>query len=218
MDIGLVILAGGLGYLFGSIPFGYLITKFAGAGDVRQIGSGNIGATNVLRTGRKGLAAATLLLDALKGAAAVLVVVGVFALIAPAPSGLSGVEREAFSQTAIWAGSLAAIGAMIGHCFPIWLKFKGGKGVATFLGILAMLFPFGALAFAVIWLAAAYFTRYSSLAALLAVGSSPIVALLLGSTQTAIVLAITAAIVFYRHADNIARLSRGDERRIGDPA
>ena len=218
MNVGLILLAALVGYLLGSIPFGLLLTKFAGAGDVREIGSGNIGATNVLRTGRKGLAAATLLLDALKGAAAVLVVVGVFAAYAPAPQTLSNEARLAISETAIWAASVAAISAMIGHCFPIWLRFKGGKGVATFLGIEAVLFPPGAVAFIAIWLGSAYFTRYSSLAALLAVGSAPVIAFILGNSTAAAVLLSMALVVYYRHSDNIARLTNGTERRIGGPA
>ena len=218
MEIGLVLIAGAVGYLLGSVPFGFLLTKMVGAGDVREIGSGNIGATNVLRTGRKGLAAATLLLDALKGALAVLAVLAIFALYAPAPFTLSSVERETIALTSIWAASVAAVAAMLGHCFPVWLRFKGGKGVATFLGLEAVLFPIGALVFAVIWLGSAYFTRYSSLAALLAVGSAPVVAFILGSTIVALVLLAMAAIVYYRHSENIARLSNGTERRIGGPA
>ena len=214
----LVALAAVGGYLLGSIPFGLLLTRVAGAGDVREIGSGNIGATNVLRTGRKGLAAATLLLDALKGAMAVLFVVLIFAFFAPAPMTIADGEREAIQQIAIWASAAAAVGAMAGHCFPVWLGFKGGKGVATFLGIQFMLFPFGALAFIAIWLGTAYFTRYSSLAALLAVGSAPIIAFIAGGHGTAIVLLIMAALVYYRHAENISRLANGTERRIGGPA
>ena len=218
MNVGLVLIAAIVGYLLGSIPFGYLLTKWVGAGDVREIGSGNIGATNVLRTGRKGLAAATLLLDALKGAAAVLAVFVVFAMFAPAPFTLSDAERAAITGTAIWSAGVAAIAAMVGHCFPVWLRFKGGKGVATFLGIEFMLFPIGALVFAVIWLGSAYFTRYSSLAALLAVGTAPVIVFILGDRRTALVLLVMAAVVYYRHSENISRLANGTERRIGGPA
>ena len=218
MNWTLIALAGVIGYLLGSIPFGFLLTRMAGAGDVRQIGSGNIGATNVLRTGRKGLAAATLFLDALKGTVAVVAVAVAFNYFAPIASTIARSEATSIGQTTLWAASIAAIAAMIGHCFPVWLKFKGGKGVATFLGIELALFPIGALAFIVLWLITAFYTRYSSLAALFAVGSAPIIALILGSPATAIVLAVMGALVYYRHAENIARLASGTERRIGGSA
>lgn len=207
-----------VGYLLGSIPFGLLVTRFGGAGDVRAIGSGNIGATNVLRTGRKGLAAATLLLDALKGFVAIIVVFIVWGELAPNPANVSDAAREAIRVGATYAVGAAAIGAMLGHCFPIWLRFKGGKGVATFLGVLLGLFPLGALCFALIWLSSAYLTRYSSLAALLAVGASPIIAWVMGGGFIGLVLLVMALIVFYRHSDNIARLRAGTERRIGGTA
>ncbi|WP_309084569.1 glycerol-3-phosphate 1-O-acyltransferase PlsY [Chelativorans sp.] len=181
------------GYLLGSIPFGFIITRMAGLGDVRKIGSGNIGATNVLRTGKKGLAALTLLLDALKGTAAVLV------------AGLYGPEP------AIAAG----LGAFLGHLFPVWLGFKGGKGVATYLGVLAGLAWPGALVFAVCWLAVAFLTRYSSLAALTATVLVPIALYLLGYIQPALLFVPLSLLVFLKHRANIARLIQGNESRIG---
>jgi glycerol-3-phosphate acyltransferase PlsY len=185
-----------IGYGFGSIPFGLLLTKAAGLGDVRSIGSGNIGATNVLRTGRKDIAAATLLLDALKATAAVLLL-------------------SAFSPE---AGALAGFGAFIGHIFPVWLKFKGGKGVATFLGcLLGIAWPAG-LAFIVIWLSVAYLSRYSSLSALVASAASPVVLWLMGLPAQALLLAVMAAILWWKHSENIARLRAGTEGRIGKKA
>ena len=205
-----------VGYLLGSIPFGLLVTRFAGAGDVRSIGSGNIGATNVLRTGRKGLAAATLLLDALKGALAVIVAVLIWASFAPNPTTLTDTVRAEWANAGLWAAGAAGVGALLGHCFPVWLRFKGGKGVATYLGVLTVLFfPYGFFAFALIWLSCAYLTRYSSLSALIAVAAMPVIALVLGSVSTAIILIVMGVIVFYRHSENIARLRTGTERRIG---
>ena len=212
------LLALAVGYLLGSIPFGLLVTRLAGAGDVRTIGSGNIGATNVLRTGRKGLAATTLLLDALKGALAVAAAALIWGMLAPDPSGATDMVRMdwAGAGPGHWATGAAAVGALLGHCFPVWLRFRGGKGVATYLGALIVLFfPIGILAFVLIWLCCAYLTRYSSLSALLAVGTTPIIAALLGSLSTALVLVVMGAIVFYRHAENIERLRTGTERRIG---
>jgi len=187
-------LALAVGYLFGSIPFGVVLTRLAGAGDLRAIGSGNIGATNVLRTGRKGLAAATLLLDALKATAAV--VLGAL-LFGP-------------------AGALpAAAGALVGHLYPVWLRFRGGKGVATFLGgLLGVAWP-AAIAFAVVWLAVAYLTRYSSAAALAATAVSPSVAWALGLPDVAYVFWLLAALVWFRHSANIGRLLAGTESKIG---
>src|SRR5580765_6343437 len=166
-----------LGYLLGSIPFGLLLTRAAGLGDVRKIGSGNIGATNVLRTGNKGLAAATLLLDALKGTAAVLVA-GHFA-----------------PELAIWAG----LGAFLGHLFPVWLGFKGGKGVATYLGVLIGLAWQVALIFAAVWLAVAFLFRYSSLAALTAAVVVPIALYFLSTPQTAGLFLVMSLIVIFKH-------------------
>ena len=185
-----------LGYLLGSIPFGLLLTASAGLGDIRSVGSGNIGATNVLRTGRKGLAAATLLLDALKGTAAVLVALAV-----------------AGPEAGLWAG----LGAVLGHLFPVWLKFRGGKGVATFLGVLlAAAWPVGLLACAT-WLVTAKVFKYSSLAALVAAATAPIYVLLLGRPYPIAVMALAmAGLIYLRHKDNIGRLLKGQEPRIGN--
>ena len=181
------------GYLLGSIPFGLLLTKFTGAGDLRSIGSGNIGATNVLRTGRKGLAAATLLGDMLKGWIAVTIAAG----WGP--------------DTAIIAG----LGAFLGHLFPVWLRFRGGKGVATFIGVLAALSWISALIFAVIWLATAAITRYSSLAALLASLATPFVLIVFEEWQVAELFVLMTILVWIKHAANIRRLMAGQESKIG---
>ncbi len=182
-----------IGYLFGSIPFGVILTRLAGTEDLRTIGSGNIGATNVLRTGRKGLAAATLLGDALKGTAAVLI------------AGRWGVE----------AGVIAGLGAFIGHIFPVWLGFKGGKGVATYLGALfGVAWPAG-LAFAAVWLATAFASRYSSLSALVASAATPVVLLLLGLKLAAAVFLAMTLVLYAKHRANIERLRAGTETRIG---
>jgi len=187
-----VLLAALLGYLLGSVPFGFVITRAAGLGDIRAIGSGNIGATNVLRTGRKDLAAATLLLDSGKGAIAVLVAYGLG-----------------------WRPEVAGAAAFLGHCFPVWLKFQGGKGVATFTGtLLALWFPAGAFACA-IWLGAAYMMRYSSLAALIAAAASPLVLFAMGKPAFAVASLFMAALIFIRHWTNIERLMRGEEPKIG---
>ena len=182
------------GYLLGSIPFGLVFTRLAGLGDVRKIGSGNIGATNVLRTGRKGLAAATLLADALKGTAAVVFMGWLWG-----------------PNTAI----LAALGAFLGHLFPVWLGFKGGKGVATFLGCLIALKPIAALAFAALWLATAAAMRYSSLSALVASAATPPVLWLMGERQVAELFVLLAALLWWKHGENIRRLIAGSEGRIG---
>ena len=183
-----------LGYLLGSIPFGLILTRLAGAGDLRAIGSGNIGATNVLRTGHKGLAAATLALDALKATAAVLIAAWLF------------------GPVSILA---AAAGALFGHLYPVWLKFRGGKGVATYLGALIGVAWPAALAFAAAWLAVAALTRYSSMAALAATVVSPLVVLALGMHDGAVVFALLTVLVWFRHSANIARLFRGSEAKIG---
>ena len=192
-----LLIAFGLGYVLGSIPFGLLLTHLAGLGDVRQIGSGNIGATNVLRTGRKGLAAATLLLDAAKGAAAVLI------------------ANHCFGQT---AGTIAGFGALLGHIYPVWLKFKGGKGVATFLGVLIGLAWELAALFAIVWLAVAAITRISSLSAMIATVAVPIGAWVLGYDQVAMASALMAVIILIKHRGNIRRLLAGEEPRIGAKA
>ncbi len=181
------------GYLLGSVPFGLLITRAAGLGDVRNIGSGNIGATNVLRTGNKGLAALTLILDALKGTAAVLI------------AGIYGPEL------ALAAG----LGAFLGHLFPVWLGFKGGKGVATYLGVLAGLAWNVALVFAALWLAVAFIMRYSSLAALVASLAVPLTLFYLGLVDYAVLFVVMTVIVFIKHRSNISRLLAGTESRIG---
>ena len=182
-----------LGYALGSIPFGLILTRLTGAGDLRSIGSGNIGATNVLRTGRKGLAAATLLLDLGKGLAAVLL----------AAHWLPG-----------W-GALAAVGAMLGHCFPIMLRFKGGKGVATLMGVsLGLAWPLGAV-YAGVWLGVLALARISSLAGLAAAISVPLAALVIGRSDLAPVLTLLAVLVVFLHRANIARLRAGTEPRVG---
>ena len=187
------ILALVVGYLLGSIPFGLLLTRFAGKGDIRDIGSGNIGATNVLRTGSKKLAAATLLLDALKGAVAVLIA-----------------QR-------LWpdAVSFAAVGAFIGHLYPVWLRFHGGKGVATLLGILAPLFWPAALVYAVVWLGLLYFLRISSVAGMSAALSAPITAAGLGKMALVPMLLGFAILIIWKHQENIRRLLKGEEPRVG---
>jgi acyl phosphate:glycerol-3-phosphate acyltransferase len=183
-----------LGYLFGSIPFGLILTKLAGTQDLRSIGSGNIGATNVLRTGRKGLAAATLLLDALKGTAAVII-----ARYYGGPD----------------AAMLAALGAFLGHLFPVWLKFKGGKGVAVYIGVLIGLFWQAAVVFCVLWIATAATTRYSSLSALVASFVTPIFLWWFGHPEFASLFAVLTLLLFYMHRENIRRLQAGTEGRIG---
>ncbi len=183
-----------IGYLLGSIPFGLVLTRLAGTPDLRSIGSGNIGATNVLRTGRKGLAAATLVLDALKGTAAVII------------SGSFGGPEAAM---------LAGLGAFLGHLFPIWLKFSGGKGVAVYIGILIGLFWPGAVLFCLIWLATAFLTRYSSLSALIASVVTPLFLLLLGHSSLALLSAVLTLLLLYMHRGNIQRLRAGTEGKIG---
>lgn len=189
----LYLLALAAGYLIGSIPFGLVLTRLAGLGDIRDIGSGNIGATNVLRTGNKPLALATLLLDSGKGAAAALLLANIDPL----------------------AGLLGGGAAIIGHNFPVWLKFKGGKGVATTLGVLiAVAWPVG-LAACATWLVSAAVFRYSSLAALIALALSPLYAWWLGQTNVAVLAAMLATLSFIRHHENIARLLKGAESKIG---
>jgi acyl phosphate:glycerol-3-phosphate acyltransferase len=182
------------GYLLGSIPFGLILTRLAGTQDIRTIGSGNIGATNVLRTGHKGLAAATLIGDALKGTVAVLLA-----------------YRFYGQDLAI----LAALGAFLGHLFPIWLRFKGGKGVATYIGLLLGLAWPAAIAFCLIWLALAALTRYSSLAALIASIATPFVLWWLDDRQEAQLFTLLTALLWAMHWQNIARLLKGTEGRIG---
>ncbi|RST30533.1 glycerol-3-phosphate 1-O-acyltransferase [Sphingomonas ginkgonis] len=182
-----------IGYLLGAIPFGLILTALAGKGDIRAIGSGNIGATNVLRTGSKGLAAATLILDVLKGAAAVLVAQRYF----------PGYEIA------------AAAGALVGHLYSMWLRFQGGKGVATLLGILIPLLPLAAIVYAVVWLGLLVTLRISSVAGMSAAVSAPIVALVTGRMDLVPALAVFALLVIYKHRENIARLRNGTEPRVG---
>lgn len=183
-----------LGYLFGSVPFGLVLTKLVGGEDLRSIGSGNIGATNVLRTGNKGLAAATLLLDALKGTLAVLI-------------------GARFGE---YAAILAGLGAFLGHLYPVWLKGKGGKGVATFLGVTLALAWQGALVFALVWLAVAFASRYSSAAALAASVAVPLSLWALGLKGPAELLTALAVLLWFKHWPNITRLMAGTESKIGE--
>ena len=185
------------GYLLGSIPFGVILTRLFGAGDLRQIGSGNIGATNVLRTGRKELAAATLLLDGAKGAVAVLL------------------ARHFVPELGDHAAMMAGAAAMIGHCYPVWLNFRGGKGVATLLGLaLALAWPIG-LVFAAVWIGAVLLLRISSLGGMLGAVSAPVAAFAFGYPVYTVGLAGLAVIVLRRHRENIARLRAGTEPRVG---
>lgn len=187
-----ILLAALVGYLLGSVPFGLVITRAAGLGDIRNVGSGNIGATNVLRTGRKDLALATLVLDGGKGGLAVL------------------------AATALgWRPEIAGAAAFLGHCFPVWLNFKGGKGVATFLGtLLALWFPAGVLA-CLAWLGVAAVARFSSLSALAAAAASPFMLFAMGKPQYAAAAVFMTALIFIRHHANISRLIKGEEPRIG---
>jgi acyl phosphate:glycerol-3-phosphate acyltransferase len=188
-----LLLALALGYVLGSIPFGLVLTKLAGKGDVRDIGSGNIGATNVLRTGSKVLAAATLILDCLKATAAILI------------------------ARALWPGteSFAASGALIGHLYPVWLKFKGGKGVATLLGILIPLMPIAAVIYAAVWLGLLLILRISSVAGMIAAISAPVSAALLDDRLLFPMFLGFALLVVWKHRENIVRLRAGKEPKIG---
>lgn len=187
-----------VGYLCGSIPFGLILTKMAGGGDIRTIGSGNIGATNVLRTGRKSLAAATLILDATKGAFSIFIV-------------------SLFLSKAVLADAylaLVGVSAVIGHCYPVWLKFSGGKGVATGLAVITMLSPFSGILFIATWILVAYIMKYSSLAALAAFASSSISALILENNEISIAFIFITLLAFFRHTENIKRLLSGKESKI----
>jgi glycerol-3-phosphate acyltransferase PlsY len=185
------------GYLLGSIPFGVILTRLAGTQDLRSIGSGSIGATNVLRTGRKGLAVGTLLGDALKGTLAVI-----------AAGYVAGPD----------AAMLGGLGAFVGHLFPVWLGFKGGKGVAVYIGIMLGLFWPAAVAFCALWLVVALLTRYSSAAALVASVITPLLIAWFGHTALALLLALLALLLWYAHRSNIARLLDGTESKIGATA
>ena len=184
-----------VGYLLGSIPFGLILTRLAGTQDLRSIGSGSIGATNVLRTGHKGLAAATLICDALKGTVAVII------------SGYFGGPDAAM---------MAALGAFLGHLFPVWLGFKGGKGVAVYIGVLIGLFWPAAVVFCVIWISTAFTSRYSSLSALVASFVTPIFLWWFGHPALASLFAVLTLLLFYAHRENISRLQAGTEGRIGE--
>ena len=190
----ILLLAFVFGYLLGSIPFGLIITRATGAPDIRSIGSGNIGATNVLRTGRKDLAAATLLCDALKGTVAVL-----------------AAAHFAGGNAALAAG----LGAFLGHVFPLWLKFKGGKGVATYIGVLIGLYWPAALIFGAVWLVVAFASRYSSLAALIASALTPLALWLLHQPDAATLFLALTVLIWIMHRANIGRLLRGTEGKIG---
>lgn len=191
------------GYLLGSIPFGLLLTRAAGLGDVRSIGSGNIGATNVLRTGNKGLAAATLLLDMLKGTLAVWAASRI------------GPDLALAADYQVYPAMAAGFGAFVGHIFPVWLGFKGGKGVATYLGVLLGFGWEPALMFVLIWLIVAVIFRYSSLAALTAVALVPLGLYFIGATPISLLVAVMSIIVIIKHRANIERLRSGTETRIG---
>lgn len=199
LSLEILALVFGIAYALGSIPFGLLLTKMAGGGDIRSIGSGNIGATNVLRTGRKGLAALTLLLDLAKGFAAV----ALASVIMPA------------GQWAPFAPMAAAVGAVAGHCFSVFLKFDGGKGVATFAGVAFGLSPFLGGIYAVIWIGVLLLTRISALGGLCAAAAMPVTALVMQRWDWAIVLAFIALLIAWKHSANIQRLRAGTEPRIG---
>ncbi|WP_264578750.1 MULTISPECIES: glycerol-3-phosphate 1-O-acyltransferase PlsY [unclassified Sphingobium] len=188
-----------VGYLLGSIPFGIILTRLAGAGDLRAIGSGNIGATNVLRTGRKDLAAATLLLDGAKGAVAAMV----------------GAWLMPVGDMALSGATIGGVMAFVGHCYPVWLSFRGGKGVATMLGVCLALSWIAGLVFAAVWLAALALFRISSVGGMSAAISAPVAALLIGRPDLAAPIAGMALVVLWRHRLNIARLLRGEEPRVG---
>ncbi len=195
MTVLTVIIAIAIGYLCGSVPFGLVITRLAGTQDLRTIGSGNIGATNVLRTGRKGLAAATLLLDMLKGTVAILIVNSLYHVAE--------------------LNLVAAAAAFFGHLYPVWLNFRGGKGVATFLGCLLGIHWPAALVFAAVWLALAYLFRYSSLSALVASAASALSLAVFSLGQACVVFLVLAAVLWWKHSDNIRRLLAGSEGKIG---
>ena len=191
-----LLLALAIGYLFGSIPFGLVLTRLGGKGDVRDIGSGNIGATNVLRTGSKALAAATLILDCLKATAATLI------------------ARQ------LWPGTenFAAAGALVGHLYPVWLRFKGGKGVATLLGILIPLLPIGAVIYAIVWVSMLLLIRISSVSGMLAAVSAPVSAAVLGERLLFPMFLGFALLVVWKHRENIVRLKVGKEPKVGSKA
>jgi glycerol-3-phosphate acyltransferase PlsY len=195
-----------VGYLFGSVPFGLIFTRMAGLGDIRAIGSKNIGATNVLRTGRKDIAFATLLADMLKGTAAVLL-----ALYVGSNPNLSVLDRDL-------GALITGFGAFIGHLFPVWLKFRGGKGVATYIGVALGFFWPAALAFGAIWIATAFLFRYSSLSALVASALTPVILYFAVDAQAALFFAVMSVFLIAKHHENIKRLLAGAETKIGKKA
>ncbi len=199
-----------LPYIIGSIPFGYIITKMSGLGDIRKIGSGNTGATNVLRTGKKKLALCTLLLDGGKGAVTIWLINGLPHFIEKSEIGFGGATTQLFELS-------LSIGffAILGHCFPIWLKFKGGKGVATGLGVLLAAVPYAGLAACAAWIATAKISKYSSLSALIAFLIAPIVTLFIYGSAPAAICALITLLIWVRHKDNIKRLLKGKEPKIG---
>lgn len=212
-----LLIAAVFGYLLGSIPFGLIFTQLAGLGDLRRIGSGNIGATNVLRTGHKGVAALTLAADILKGTAAVLLApefVGILAEI----TGFRAMGDTELEPGLMFAAAAGAYGAFLGHLFPIWLGFKGGKGVATYIGVATGMFWPGALAFVAAWLTMAFALRYSSLSALVAAVVAPIVVAVMGHGITAMIMAPLSLVLIAMHHQNIRRLASGREPKIGAKA
>jgi acyl phosphate:glycerol-3-phosphate acyltransferase len=222
-QINIIVLASlAFGYLLGSVPFGLLFTRLAGMGDIRAIGSGNIGATNVLRTGRKELAAATLFFDAIKGTLAVVLAqrLGPRLLVsggyAPWPYTESLAELELnMAHLGAEMAIMAGLGAFLGHIFPVWLGFRGGKGVATYIGVLAGAYWPAALIFCAVWLSAAALSRYSSVGALSAAAITPVIMAVMGLWPIAILVTILSILLYMRHAANIGRLLRGEESKIG---
>ena len=204
MELSLIVLS----YLIGSIPFGLVLTKLSGHGDIRKTGSGNIGATNVLRTGNKGLAFMTLILDGGKGALMVFLA-SLFLTYNPA-------QDSAPAELSIALHTLVGGAAILGHCFPIWLKFKGGKGVATTLGTLLIAVPYAGLAACITWLLSAFLFKISSLSALIAIAIAPLVTFFVYGQTPASVCTLIMLLVWVRHKDNIKRLLKGEEPKIGD--
>ncbi|MGN7437758.1 MAG: glycerol-3-phosphate 1-O-acyltransferase PlsY [Alcanivorax sp.] len=198
-----------VGYICGSIPFGLILTKTLIKKDIRTIGSGNIGATNVLRTGNKKLALATLFLDAFKGIIPIILLTPM--VISPEAISHECVPKDSY----VVISTLIALGAILGHCFPIWLKFKGGKGVATGIGVLLVAVPYAGLAACAAWIATAKITKYSSLSALIAFLIAPIVTLFIYGASPAAICALITLLIWVRHKDNIKRLLKGEESKIG---
>jgi glycerol-3-phosphate acyltransferase PlsY len=224
-SLGQLLLPLTVGYLLGSIPFGVVLTRAAGLGDVRKIGSGNIGATNVLRTGNKSLAAATLLLDGLKATAAVVLVHWYLARrwnlpfdYVPGTEAYVGFAAASDPHRAFVLSAVAGFGAFLGHLYPVWLGFKGGKGVATYIGAVFGIFWPAGLMFCGLWLATALMTRISSLSALVACVAAPLYPLLLGEWMIGTLLFVMSVLVFHKHSENIQRIRSGEEPKIGAKA